>query len=88
MLSAVADQASTLTAMTLAVCPHICLARVGFVQHVGLCRFPEAARCDDVQNSLRQHSRQCATLNGFNGYVTCFQIVLQDIPVPLVLTCS
>ena len=25
-----------------------CLALVGFVQHVGLCGFPEAARCDGV----------------------------------------
>ena len=65
MLSSGADQAYTLTAMTLAVwADSQCLALVGFVHHVGLCGFPEAARCDGVQISIRQHGRQYATLDG------------------------
>jgi len=35
-----------------------CLTMVGFVQHVMLCGFPEAPRCDGIQISLHQHGRQ------------------------------
>ena len=56
------------------------------MQHVGLCGFREAARCDGVQIPLRQHDRRCAlwtvkslSLPGFNGYITCLQVVFQNI---------
>ena len=52
-----------------------CLALVGFVLHVGLCGFPEAARCDNVQISLCQHSRYCATLDGYELVSPRFQWV-------------
>ena len=72
-----------------------CLAMVGFVQHVGLCGFPEAEHATTFKTLYANTAGgaplwtvKSLSLPGFNGYVTCFQVVFQDILVPLVLTSS
>ena len=97
MLSAVADQAHTWAAKTLTFWADIIsvwhwLVLCNMSGYAGFLKQLDAT----TLKSLYSNTAGCAplwtvkslSLPGFNGYITCFQVVFQDILVSLVLTSS
>ena len=97
MLSAVADQAYTWTAMTLAVRADIvsvwhwlvlcCMSGyAGFLKLLDATTFKSLYA--NTAGIAPLWTVMSLSLPGFNGYITCLQVVFQNILIPLVLTSS
>ena len=97
MLSAVADQAYTPTAMTLAVYADIVsvwhwLVLCSMSGYAGILRLLDATAFKSFYGNTAGGAPlwtvKSLPLPGFNGYITCLQVVFQNVLVPFVLTSS